>query len=174
MNPMANPAPVSTDDAPRYLISDLMDLLESYLEPGQVREIYRAYLFGAEAHNGQHRMSGEPYIYLPIAAARILAELRLDGVGDHHAVLAADQARRDMLRRPARAATASRPARDERGVFALRAPMRPNPIAAMVVEIVAIRGNEVDVRGLDCLDGTPLVDIKRPVFFDAGDGRTAS
>jgi tRNA-Thr(GGU) m(6)t(6)A37 methyltransferase TsaA len=84
-----------------------------------------------------------------------------------------DQARRDMLRRPARAATASRPARDERGVFALRAPMRPNPIAAMVVEIVAIRGNEVDVRGLDCLDGTPLVDIKRPVFFDAGDGRTA-
>ncbi|MFZ0468664.1 MAG: RelA/SpoT family protein, partial [Thiogranum sp.] len=75
---MANPAPVSTDDAPRYLISDLMDLLESYLEPGQVREIYRAYLFGAEAHEGQHRVSGEPYIYHPIEVARILAGMHMD------------------------------------------------------------------------------------------------
>jgi RelA/SpoT family (p)ppGpp synthetase len=78
MNLMANPAPVSTDDAPRYLISDLMDLLESYLEPGQVREIYRAYLFGAEAHEGQHRISGEPYIYHPIEVARILAGMHMD------------------------------------------------------------------------------------------------
>ena len=78
MNRMANPAPVSNDDAPRYLISDLMDLLESYLEPGQVREVYRAYLFGAEAHEGQHRMSGEPYIYHPIEVARILAGMHMD------------------------------------------------------------------------------------------------
>jgi len=78
MNRMANPAPLSIDDAPRYLISDLMDLLESYLEPEQVREIYRAYLFGAEAHEGQHRMSGEPYIYHPIEVARILASMHMD------------------------------------------------------------------------------------------------
>ena len=84
-----------------------------------------------------------------------------------------DQARRDWLRRPARAATADRPAREEAGVFALRAPMRPNPIAAMVVRIVAVRGNEVDVLGLDCLDGTPLVDIKCAVFFQSGDGECA-
>ncbi len=75
---MANPAPISNDNAPRYLISDLMDLLESYLEPEQVREVYRAYLFGAEAHEGQHRMSGEPYIYHPIAVARILAGMHMD------------------------------------------------------------------------------------------------
>ncbi len=74
---MANPAPIN-DNASRYLISDLMDLLESYLEPGQVREVYRAYLFGAEAHEGQHRMSGEPYIYHPIAVARILAGMHMD------------------------------------------------------------------------------------------------
>ncbi len=61
-----------------YLISDLCGLADSYLEPDQVKEIYRAYLFGAEAHEGQHRASGEPYILHPIQVARILAEMRLD------------------------------------------------------------------------------------------------
>jgi guanosine-3',5'-bis(diphosphate) 3'-pyrophosphohydrolase len=74
-----------TEDKSRFLISDLCRMLESYLEPEQVQEVYRAYLFGAEAHDGQHRMSGEPYIYHPIAAARILAELRLD----HKSIIAA-------------------------------------------------------------------------------------
>jgi RelA/SpoT family (p)ppGpp synthetase len=60
-------------------------MLESYLDKDQVQEVYRAYLFGAEAHEGQHRLSGEPYIYHPIAAARILAELRLD----HKSIVAA-------------------------------------------------------------------------------------
>lgn len=77
------------------------------------------------------------------------------------------QARRDMLRRPARAD------REEVGVFAIRSPMRPNPIAASVVPLVAVRGNEVDVVGLDCVDGTPLLDIKRAIFFDAETGSKA-
>jgi RelA/SpoT family (p)ppGpp synthetase len=66
------------DEAPRLLISDLLTYLESYLTPEQVREVYRAYLFGAEAHQGQMRQSGEPYIYHPIAVARILADMRMD------------------------------------------------------------------------------------------------
>jgi len=53
-------------------------LLEEYLEPDQIAEVYRAYLFGAEAHDGQSRLSGEPYIYHPVAVARILAEMRMD------------------------------------------------------------------------------------------------
>ncbi|MDH3354888.1 MAG: RelA/SpoT family protein [Chromatiales bacterium] len=61
-----------------FLISDLCSLLETYLDEDQVAEVYRAYLFGAEAHEGQRRLSGEPYIYHPIAVARILAEMRLD------------------------------------------------------------------------------------------------
>ncbi|TVQ88075.1 MAG: bifunctional (p)ppGpp synthetase/guanosine-3',5'-bis(diphosphate) 3'-pyrophosphohydrolase [Chromatiaceae bacterium] len=65
-------------DPPRYLISDLCTFLEGYLPPEQVREVYRAYLFGAEAHQGQRRQSGEPYIYHPVAVARILADLRMD------------------------------------------------------------------------------------------------
>jgi len=65
-------------DEPRYLISDLCSYLESYLSTEQVAEVYRAYLFGAEAHEGQRRKSGEPYIYHPVAVARILAEMRMD------------------------------------------------------------------------------------------------
>lgn len=46
------------------------------------------------------------------------------------------------------------------GAFALRTPIRPNPIATQLVKLVRIEGPNVFVRGLDCLDGTPLIDIK--------------
>jgi tRNA-Thr(GGU) m(6)t(6)A37 methyltransferase TsaA len=46
------------------------------------------------------------------------------------------------------------------GTFALRSPVRPNPIASSIVELVAIDGTTLRVRGLDCLDGTPLIDLK--------------
>jgi len=62
----------------RYLISDLCADLEEYLDSAQVAEVYRAYLFGAQAHEGQKRVSGEPYIYHPIAVARIMCEMRMD------------------------------------------------------------------------------------------------
>ena len=46
------------------------------------------------------------------------------------------------------------------GTFALRSPVRPNPIASALVELVAVDGATLQVRGLDCLDGTPLLDLK--------------
>src|SRR5579864_1117794 len=46
------------------------------------------------------------------------------------------------------------------GTFALRSPVRPNPIASSLCELVAVDGTNVQVRGLDCLDGTPLLDLK--------------
>ena len=46
------------------------------------------------------------------------------------------------------------------GTFALRSPVRPNPIGLSTVKLVSIEGNVVSVRGLDCLDGTPLIDLK--------------
>jgi len=58
--------------------------------------------------------------------------------------------------------------KDTTGTFALRSPVRPNPIASSIVELVAIDGSNVQVRGLDCLDGTPLIDLKpdRPAGDD--------
>jgi tRNA-Thr(GGU) m(6)t(6)A37 methyltransferase TsaA len=50
-----------------------------------------------------------------------------------------------------------------RGVFALRSPVRPNPIALSVAELLEIQGTRLTVRNIDCLDGTPLLDIK-PYF----------
>jgi GTP pyrophosphokinase len=66
----------ASDDETR--ISELCSELEVYLEPAQVEEIYQAYLVGAEAHEGQSRLSGEPYISHPVAVARILADMRMD------------------------------------------------------------------------------------------------
>ena len=47
-----------------------------------------------------------------------------------------------------------------RGTFSLRSPARPNPIGTSIAELVSIDGATVLVRGLDCLDGTPLLDLK--------------
>ena len=51
----------------------------------------------------------------------------------------------------------------QRGSFSLRSPVRPNPVALSVVRLVRREGTSLTVRGLDCLDGTPLVDLK-PYF----------
>lgn len=47
------------------------------------------------------------------------------------------------------------------GVFALHSPRRPNPIGVTVVDLLAVEGNVLRVRGLDALDGTPVLDLKR-------------
>ena len=46
------------------------------------------------------------------------------------------------------------------GTFALRSPVRPNPIAFAIVALIKIDGTTLQVRGLDCLDETPLLDLK--------------
>jgi tRNA-Thr(GGU) m(6)t(6)A37 methyltransferase TsaA len=51
----------------------------------------------------------------------------------------------------------------QRGTFSLRSPARPNPIAMSVVRLLKVEGAKLSVVGLDCLDGTPLIDIK-PYF----------
>lgn len=66
------------EDPTAFRISHLCEMLETYLEMEQVAEVYQAYLLGAEAHDGQTRASGEPYIYHPLAVARILAEMHMD------------------------------------------------------------------------------------------------
>jgi len=50
--------------------------------------------------------------------------------------------------------------RPRRGVFALHTPYRPNPIGVTVVDLMSVEGNVLRVRGLDALNGTPVLDIK--------------
>jgi GTP pyrophosphokinase len=59
-------------------ISDLCDQARTYLDRRQVEAIYRAYLLGAEAHRGQQRATGDPYITHPVEVARVLVGMRLD------------------------------------------------------------------------------------------------
>ena len=68
-----------------------------------------------------------------------------------------DRARRDLVVQAPKHYGEGRP------TFALRSPVRPNPIALAVVELRKVEGNRLEVVGLDCLDGTPLLDIK-PYF----------
>jgi tRNA-Thr(GGU) m(6)t(6)A37 methyltransferase TsaA len=65
-----------------------------------------------------------------------------------------DRARRDL------ATQSPRSDGQTRGTFSLRSPNRPNPIGSSVVAIVSVGADHVLVRGLDCLDGTPLIDLK--------------
>jgi tRNA-Thr(GGU) m(6)t(6)A37 methyltransferase TsaA len=74
-----------------------------------------------------------------------------------------DQARRDLVLQSPRHYA------EQRGTFALRSPVRPNPIAASVVRLQRIDGNTLSVIGLDCIDGTPLLDIKP--YFASTDSR---
>ena len=46
------------------------------------------------------------------------------------------------------------------GLFAVRTPNRPNPLGYSVVELLGIDGNVLKVRGLDAIEGTPVIDIK--------------
>jgi tRNA-Thr(GGU) m(6)t(6)A37 methyltransferase TsaA len=64
------------------------------------------------------------------------------------------ESRRDLVQQS--------PANDgtTRGTFALRSPARPNPIGTSIAHLIGRDGNVLSVRGIDCLDGTPLLDLK--------------
>lgn len=67
----------------------------------------------------------------------------------------ADRAERDVL-----LSERHRQRGEERGVFASRSPARPNPICSTVCDLLEIAGNRLKVRGLEALDGSPLLDLK--------------
>jgi len=53
------------------------------------------------------------------------------------------------------------------GVFSICSPRRPNPIGLSVLEVLACDGNVIDVRGMDMIDGTPILDIKPHIVSEA-------
>jgi guanosine-3',5'-bis(diphosphate) 3'-pyrophosphohydrolase len=89
LSPKAGPAPdlAAPDSGARFHIGDLCALLETYLGASEVADVYHAYLFSAEAHEGQSRRSGEPYIFHPIEVARILGLMHLDSKSISAAIL---------------------------------------------------------------------------------------
>jgi len=81
----------------------------------------------------------------------------LDGIDDFERIEVLywlHESRRDLVRQS--------PANDgaTRGTFALRSPVRPNPIGTAIAALVSRSDLVLQVRGLDCLDGTPLIDLK--------------
>ena len=104
---------------------------------------------------------GAPDAWLAFEPAVLEA---LDGVrpGDQLLILTwLDRADRDVLVVHPRGDT-SRPVA---GVFTTRSPHRPNPIGLHRVEVIAIEAPRVEVRGLDAIDGTPIIDVK-PVLSE--------
>ncbi|MCK5668605.1 MAG: bifunctional (p)ppGpp synthetase/guanosine-3',5'-bis(diphosphate) 3'-pyrophosphohydrolase, partial [Gammaproteobacteria bacterium] len=68
-----------------FRVNDLTNLVSAYLEPQQIDRVFQAYQFSARAHEGQQRISGEPYIHHPLEVARILGEMHMD----HQTLMAA-------------------------------------------------------------------------------------
>ena len=99
---------------------------------------------------------GAPEAWLVIDPALSLA-MRDLAVGQRVVVLTwLDRARRDVLVTRPR----DDPDRAEEGIFSTRSPDRPNPIGLHEVTIVAIDGSRLQVRPLEAIDGTPVLDIK--------------
>ncbi|MFE8032842.1 tRNA (N6-threonylcarbamoyladenosine(37)-N6)-methyltransferase TrmO [Thiohalocapsa marina] len=82
------------------------------------------------------------------------ALMGLEAPGQLQVLYWLDQSRRDLV--------VQRPKGGDRlfGTFALRSPVRPNPIGSAIVTLIGIEGAVLRVRGLDCVDGTPLLDLK--------------
>jgi RelA/SpoT family (p)ppGpp synthetase len=59
-------------------LDSLEERLAQYLSPSQIKQVSRAYYYAEQAHEGQRRRSGEPYIIHPLAVANILADMNLD------------------------------------------------------------------------------------------------
>tara|TARA_R110002167_G_scaffold71688_5_gene202095 strand:+ start:6884 stop:8998 length:2115 start_codon:yes stop_codon:yes gene_type:complete len=66
-------------------IQSLSQRLTSYLDPEQINQVRRAYFYAEQAHDGQRRKSGEPYVTHPLAVASILSEMNMD----HQSLIAA-------------------------------------------------------------------------------------
>jgi tRNA-Thr(GGU) m(6)t(6)A37 methyltransferase TsaA len=99
---------------------------------------------------------GAPAAWL-VFVPRVQEGLNGLAVGDQVLLLTwLHRARRDVLKVHPRGDRA----RPEQGVFSTRSPDRPNPIGLHRVEITAIEGRRVGVRGLEAVEGTPILDVK--------------
>ena len=101
----------------------------------------------------QGRQDG-PECRIEVAAPWDAALDGIEGFAEVEVLYWLHESRRDILRQ------SPRDDGKARGAFSLRSPVRPNPIATQRVRLVRREGSVLVVRGLDCIDGTPLVDLK--------------
>lgn len=131
-----------------------MDLTDAGLELKPIGRVESPLTDRASAPKQGHEGSPEAWL---VFEPEVL--VGLDGLrsGDRVLVLTwLDRARRDVLRTHPRDDVSN----PEQGVFNTRSPDRPNPIGLHEVEIVSIDGLRLQVRDLEALDGTPIVDVK--------------
>ena len=108
----------------------------------------------ATAPKQGHEGAPDAWLVFDPAVADALEDLR---VGNEVIILTwLDRARRDVLRVHPRDDVGQ----PERGVFSTRSADRPNPIGLHSVEILSVDGLRFRVRGLEAVDGTPIVDVK--------------
>jgi tRNA-Thr(GGU) m(6)t(6)A37 methyltransferase TsaA len=101
-----------------------------------------------------HEGSPDAWLVFEPAVREGLQDLR---VGEQVIVLTwLDRAQRDVLKVHPRGDMSI----PKHGVFSTRSPDRPNPIGLHLVEILEIEGHRVQVRNLEALDGTPILDVK--------------
>jgi len=131
-----------------------MDLTDAGLELKPIGRVGSPLTDRASAPKQGHEGSPEAWLVFEPEVLDGLDGLRS---GDRVLVLTwLDRARRDVLRTHPRDDVSN----PEQGVFNTRSPDRPNPIGLHEVEIVSIDGLRLQVRDLEALDGTPIVDVK--------------
>lgn len=131
-----------------------MDLTDAGLELKPIGRVESPLTDRASAPKQGHEGSPEAWLVFEPEVLDGLDGLRS---GDRVLVLTwLDRARRDVLRTHPRDDVSN----PEQGVFNTRSPDRPNPIGLHEVEIVSIDGLRLQVRDLEALDGTPIVDVK--------------
>ncbi len=130
--------------------SPYCDLVNMPVQPKGAKEVYATIEFDQEYIEGLKDLDGFSHVYL-IYYFHKVKEPKLSVIPFN-----------DKTNTP-------------RGVFSTRTPMHPNSLGLSVVELVKVEGNVVTIKGVDILDGTPLLDIKPYIEnFDKVEGETRS
>ncbi len=132
------------------ICSPFCELVNMPVQPKGAQETYATIEFAEEFQEGLKDLDGFSHVYL-IYHFHEVKEPKLSVIPFN-----------DMTNTP-------------RGVFSTRTPMHPNSIGLSVVELVKVEENIVTIKGVDILDGTPLLDIKPYIEnFDKVDGEVKS
>lgn len=130
--------------------SPFCDLVDMPVQPKGAKEIYATIEFKKEYEEGLKDLDGFSHVYLIYYFHKVtkpkLSVIPFNDVTD-----------------------------TPRGVFSTRTPMHPNGLGLSVVELVKVEKNMLTIKGVDILDGTPLIDIKPYIAnFDKVEGSTRS